>query len=174
MTHLFKTGFTFALLMGLFLPATAQAQITEVKQTVFGMDCAPCAYALQKKLERIGGVEDVKVSLDNGLATIRLQEDNRATLGSIREAVEESGFSPEDAVLSVTGTLHQQGGKLLLRTEGGERFVLQKDGTQAAAFDRLSSTKAGQRVTATGRVGTSDEGKENRWTLAVLSTGERE
>lgn len=153
--HLTQTFLPLLLFAGLLLPAPAKAQIQEVKQTVFGMDCAPCAYGLEKRFKSIDGVASARVSLNEGFAEVRLEPGSRVTLETIRDAVRESGFSPREATLRATGMLQQKGDQWILTLAGGERFLLVPADDQPDVYRRLEEG----RVTVTGRV-TKDDTKD--------------
>lgn len=123
-------NYILPLILGLFLllPLRSQAQLLEVKQTVFGMDCAPCAYGLEKRIQKMDGVESASVSLNDGLLTANLKKDNKLSLSGIRRAVEESGFKAKEANITVKGTVRKnESGNYVLETETGERFVLKAE-----------------------------------------------
>lgn len=174
-----KTYLSTALL-GLFLvaaftlPQNAQAQILEVKQTVFGMDCAPCAHGLQKRLGQIDGVTDVKVSLDDGFAELKFAPSNEVKLETIRNAVEESGFAAKDATVRVSGTLQQDNGQVVLVSTTGDRFLLEQSAEGAADYGRLKSAAAGEQVTVSGIIPEVEKSAQSRWVLQVLDAGRLE
>ena len=56
------------------------AQLVKVDQEVFGMDCAPCAYGLERGLKKMDGLERVKVSLNDGKAYLTLAPNNELTI----------------------------------------------------------------------------------------------
>lgn len=120
-------------------PERAEAQLLEVRQTVFGMDCAPCAYGLEKRLKKIDGVTSARVSLNDGLATAALDGEAPTRLATIREAIRESGFAAQEAVVTARGTLRQAGGVWVLVLPGGERFVVDA-GTTALTAGRRTLT----------------------------------
>lgn len=161
-----KTYMT-SIAMGLFLlavllPSTsAHAQLHEVKQTVYGMDCAPCAYAQENRLKAMDGVEAVSVSLNDGMAAIKFQPNNEITLEQIREAVRKSGFSAEEAAVTLQGRLGKENGRWILTTPVGERYRLKDVGDIPPADTEMSAT-----VTGTVPKGeASDEG----WVLQVTA-----
>lgn len=47
------------IVMAVFGTFSSNAQITKVDQEVFGMDCAPCAYGLERGLKKMDGIEKV-------------------------------------------------------------------------------------------------------------------
>lgn len=166
MKILLSTLVAVVLLASAAAPEPAQAQLLEVHQTVFGMDCAPCAHALEKRLGGIDGVTEVKVSLNEGLAELTLQAENVVTLSTIREAVEASGFAAKDASIRLSGTARRDDGGLLLISEAGERFVLQPSDDASASFERLKDA-VGKSVVIMGRVPEGAEASGGGWRMEV-------
>lgn len=160
-TYMTSTVVGLLLVVASLLPRAAQAQLQEVKQTVFGMDCAPCAYAQENRLKAMEGVDEASVSLNEGLATVKFQPENEITLEQIREAVRESGFSPEEATLTLQGRLEEHDGQWVLVTSAGERYRLEEVG-------EITSIDTGVQATVTGTV---PEGKapEKGWSLQVTA-----
>lgn len=146
-----------AMLASILAPDTGNAQLRTVDQTVFGMDCAPCAYALEKRIKRMDGVRAVRVSLDNGLARIEFEPEHPTTLKALRAAVAESGFSAQDAEVRVRGTLQKDSDRWTLTAED-ERFVLR---------DPPAGAESGSVVTLAGRVPKDKIPDIEVWTLDV-------
>ena len=89
---------TSAALVALLLGAgVAVAELAEVKQTVYGMDCAPCAYSVQKNLEALRGVESAKVSLNDGMVDVKLKPGSGVTVAKIQQVIKNAGFTPKEA-----------------------------------------------------------------------------
>lgn len=117
--------------------------IRHVHQSIFGMDCAPCAYGVEKALRALPGVEEVTVSLNEGYAEAELMPDSLTTLAQIREAIRNNGFTPKQAVLRIEGryvssptpTLHV----------GGQAYPLHFDG-------RVGKLTDNERIAVTGNV----------------------
>lgn len=150
------------------LPRHAEAQIQEAKQTVFGMDCAPCAHALQKRLGQLEGVTGVTVNLDEGLATLQFDPANRVKLETIRRAVEASGFSARDATVRVEGTLRQENGDVFLTATTGERYLLRPSEKAASTYARLKEAADGEQVVVTGVIPEGKPSTQDQWELEVL------
>lgn len=167
-TYLSTAFFGLFLLAAFLLPQNAQAQIQEIRQTVFGMDCAPCAHGLQKRLGQIEGVTDVKVSLNEGFAKLELEPGNQVKLETIRHAIEESGFAAQDATIRVSGTLKKEKGQVVLVSKTGDRYVLEQSAKGAAEYRRLESAAAGKEVMVTGVIPEVKESAQDRWVLQVL------
>lgn len=166
-TFLSTTVFGLFLVGAFLLPRTSQAQIHEVRQTVFGMDCAPCAHGLQKRLQQIEGVTDVTVSLNKGFAELKFEKGGNAKLETIRKAVKDSGFSARDATIRVSGVLKKENGRVVLVSTTGERYVLERSSKGAAEYSRLERSAAGKQVTVTGVIPEVQKGQK-RWILQVL------
>lgn len=84
---------------------TAHAEYEEIKLTVFGMDCAPCAHAIHVSMKGIQGVDTVDVDLNTGLVSIKLAPGNSAVMRQFNQAVEKNGFTHKDAVVTARGTV---------------------------------------------------------------------
>lgn len=148
-------NFILTLVTGLILlPAASQAQLLEIKQTVFGMDCAPCAYGLENRIQKLDGVQSASVSLNEGMLTATLHKDNNLKLKTIRKAVEESGFKAKEAEVSAAGTLDRnEQGRYVLETGSGQRILLETE--NESLLRKFSGTR--QTVVVSGRVESSDD-----------------
>lgn len=148
------------------MPIEAQAQLQTVEQTVFGMDCAPCAHAMEQSLGSMKGVDSVSVSLNDGVASIHLAGTNTVAYREIRKTVSNGGFAAKEAILTVRGTVRQKGKRWILKTPAGERFVLESADDAGSAENPLEDLKPNQKVTVTGRVTASDS-EQGRWPMKV-------
>ena len=161
-------NYILSLIIGLFLvlPLGAQAQLLEVKQTVFGMDCAPCAYGLEKRIQKMDGVESASVSLNDGLLTANLKKDNKLTLSGIRQAVEESGFKAKEADITVEGTVAEDdSGAFVLKSRTGERFVLKAE--DKSTLDNIP--RAEGTIVISGKAETSEKTGTKLWVQNIKS-----
>ena len=118
-----KASALAALLLGL-CPAAEADGLVKVEQTIFGMDCAPCAYGMEKGLGKLAGVSKVDVSLEQGVAVIDFAPNSPTTLADIHDVVLKGGLTPEKIVLSVQGVVTQRGDKLVLTDGSKEEYVL--------------------------------------------------
>ena len=107
--------------------------LLEVDQTIFGMDCAPCAYGVQKGLERLPGVLHAAVSLNDGNAVVQLVPDNTVTLAEIQKVIRRNGFTPRQARLQVSGEVTDEGGQFRLLVNGKPDYDLVFPGTKLPA-----------------------------------------
>ncbi len=93
----------------------SMAQLIKVNQEVFGMDCAPCAYGLERGLKKMAGLEKVRVSLNDGKAYLNLASGNSLTLQKIQEEVKRNGFSARNAEVELKGELTKKGNGWLIK-----------------------------------------------------------
>ncbi len=124
-------------------PAIAAAEITEIHQRVFGMDCLPCSKAVHAVVERIPGVESVEVSMRLAGADIRLAPDNHVTIAQLRAAIRKASYDPRDAQIRAIGRLEGEKGALILQFSTESALPL-----QAGPFGCV----AGERVVVTGSI----------------------
>ncbi len=87
----------------------ASAQLLKVEQVVYGMDCAPCAYGMERSFNKMKGLENVRVSLNEGKAYLTLSETHQVTLQAIQQKVKEGGFTAKQATIVLEGELEKQG-----------------------------------------------------------------
>ncbi len=69
-------------------------------------------------IKKIQGIESVNVSLNRGLASIRLKPGNTVALKQVRKAIEDNAFTPKDAQVVAVGELVPQDGKLQFKVAG--------------------------------------------------------
>src|SRR5690625_8011543 len=61
------------LLIGVFVfipDERSNAQILELDQKIFGMDCAPCAKGVENGMKRLNGVQNAELDLNSGEARL--------------------------------------------------------------------------------------------------------
>ena len=72
---------------------------------ITGMTCGGCTYNVTKALKDVGGVDDVKVSLTDGLATVQYDE-YLTTVEHLKSAIKQAGYG-----VDVSNTPQQSLGK---------------------------------------------------------------
>jgi copper chaperone CopZ len=82
--------FTFCLLPF----ASAFAEEKSYRINVEGMHCKTCVYRVTKSLKKLPQVKDVAVDLDNGTATVKLNDGEDVTPEALEEAIKDSGYKP--------------------------------------------------------------------------------
>jgi copper chaperone CopZ len=109
-----------------------------------------CAHVVYVALKKVSGVESVDVSLNKGLATVKLKPENTATVPQFWQVIHENGYTPKATTVSVRGDLSSAQGHIQLKVAGTKNVLdLVADPAHAAAFSELSK-KLGQTVTVQG------------------------
>ncbi|MEX0958913.1 MAG: heavy metal-associated domain-containing protein [Burkholderiales bacterium] len=134
-------------------PANADG-LLEVEQTVFGMDCAPCAYGVEKSLLGLPGVEKVNVSLNLGKVSLTLAPQNPVTIQQIRRRIRNNGFTPREAHVRALGKLVHRDNQVELVLGPGSVLRL-IPGTQADLdWDEIRRLEPGNIVEIAGQIAT--------------------
>ncbi|MEO8025012.1 MAG: heavy metal-associated domain-containing protein [Bryobacteraceae bacterium] len=68
-----------------------------------------CAFAVRGALKKFPGVESVDVSLNKGLATVKLKPGNSVRPQEFWETVRKNGFTPKETKVVVRGEFAQSG-----------------------------------------------------------------
>jgi copper chaperone CopZ len=138
--------------------SNAAAGLIEVDQTIFGMDCAPCAYGMEKGLKKLEGVKQVTVSLNKGNAVIQFAADNKIALADVRRVVSAGGFTPKEATAKISGTLQREDEGLRLHV-GDTHYVLKPSEKAKDAWQQLKKVQAGAPVTIVGQTPADEDGE---------------
>lgn len=103
-------------------------------------------------IKKIEGVDDVKVSLNQGLAEVTFKPKNHATLEQVREVVRRNGFTPRGADVKVAGRLVQHEGKPALAvTESDAVYLLAEDPEAKGKLSEFVRIAKDQTVVVSGR-----------------------
>ncbi len=150
-------------LLTIFSLSGAMAQLIKVDQEVFGMDCAPCAYGLERGLKRMGGLESVKVSLNDGKAYLTLATGNKLTLQKIQKEVKNNGFSARNAEITLRGELHKEGDEWKVKVNE-ETFIVSDD-TPSDILTKLNPGK----IRIKGWVKDEEDGQlSGKWDIMII------
>lgn len=73
-----------------------------VTVSVHGLSCPFCAYGLEKKLNKLKDISDLKIGVEQGLVnfTLPVQNDTTAIKTTIRTIVKDAGFTPQNITLA--------------------------------------------------------------------------
>lgn len=72
--------------------AEAEEQPRQIEVEILGMSCPFCAYGAEQKLKKMDGVEELKVDLETGLATLTMEEGADVANEKLREVIDDAGF----------------------------------------------------------------------------------
>ncbi|WP_373056672.1 heavy-metal-associated domain-containing protein [Zunongwangia sp. H14] len=141
---------------------SSSAQIEKVDQEVFGMDCAPCAYGLERGLKKMDGVKNVQVSLNEGKAHLELSENNHLSLDQIQDEVRKNGFSAKKAEVLLKGRLEKvnDGWKVILNNE---EFLV-SNVTSSSVLSRMQPRAVSFHGTVEDK---EDDQLNGRWEIVV-------
>ncbi len=99
-------------------------------------------------VDKIEGVESVRVSLEEGLAEIVLEPDNTVDPELFSKIVRDNGFTPGVAELVVAGTLVRPEGRHLVEVDGPNLVYEIVEGEESVP----AGSAPGGEVTVRGRV----------------------
>lgn len=106
-------------------------------------------------VQKIEGVEDVTVSLNEGVAIVRFARANRVSATQVRQTIREKGFTPRDAHVRALGTIELRGDTLVLVIPGaGPAFTLRA----SAAMQAQLHEAIGRVIQLEGRIPEDDNG----------------
>jgi copper chaperone CopZ len=109
-----------------------------------------CAHVVDVALRKVPGVESVEVSLNKGLATVKLKPGNTVAVQQFWQLLHQKGYTPKTTVVSVRGELANVEGRLQLKVLGTKDILaLAADPQNAAAYGEALK-KLGQSVTVQG------------------------
>ena len=120
-----------------------------------------CAHVVNVALKKVAGVESVEVSLNKGLATVKLKPGNTVSVPQLWQLIHEKGYTPKATTVSVRGDLANVQGRLQLKVSGtNETLALVADPKNASRLRRGFQKKLGQTVIIQGRDG-AGQGSES-------------
>jgi hypothetical protein len=107
-------------------------------------------------LKSVSGVDSIEVSLEKGLAVVKMKPGNTATLKQLNEAITKNGFTMKDSTATVAGTVLVTDGNAILKVSGSND-LLQLVSPSASAPNAVSM--AGKAVLVEGTVPEAGKGK---------------
>jgi copper chaperone CopZ len=109
-----------------------------------------CAHVVNVALKKVAGVASVDVSLNKGLATVKLKPGNTVSVPQLWQLIHEKGYTPRATTVSVRGDLTNVSGKLQLKISGtNEVLALSEDPSNSAAYSEAGK-KVGREVVVHG------------------------
>jgi copper chaperone CopZ len=102
-----------------------------------------CAHAVRVSLKSLSGVDTVDVSLEKGLATVKMKTGNAVTFRQLQDAITKNGFTMKPSNVSVVGKIVAMDGHLQLQVSGSNELVnLIPERSQTANFSAMSGKLA--------------------------------
>ena len=116
---------------------------------------------MRVSLKSVSGVDSVDVSLEKGLAVVKMKPGNTATLKQLNEAITKNGFTMKDSTATVAGIVVTTDGKTTLRVTGSndlrQNALLQMVSQSPSATD--AALLVGKTVVVEGTIPESGKGK---------------
>jgi hypothetical protein len=107
-------------------------------------------------LKSVSGVDAVQVSLDKGLASVKMKPGNAATFRQLQEAITKNGFTMKPSNVSVAGKVVMTNGQPQLQVPGSNDVVrLIPDTPETVNVNAL----AGKPVLVEGTLNEAEKGK---------------
>jgi copper chaperone CopZ len=107
-------------------------------------------------LKSVSGVDVVDVSLEKGLASVKMKPGNAATFKQLQEAITKNGFTMKPSNLSVAGKIVAANGHPQLEVSGSNDLInLIPDTSPTTNFDSI----AGRTVLVEGTLAEAPKGK---------------
>ncbi len=78
---------------------------------------------MRVSLKSVSGVDSVNVSLEKGLAVVKMKPGNVATLRQLNEAIAKNGFTMKDSTATVVGAVNLTDGRATLRVSGSNDLL---------------------------------------------------
>jgi hypothetical protein len=76
-------------------------------------------------MQKVKGIDKVRVSLNDGLTILDLTPENTVKLSELRQVIKNNGFVSNEAQLTVRGRVSSANGQPMFNVAGsGEQFVL--------------------------------------------------
>src|SRR5689334_15813358 len=115
-----------------------------------------CAHIVDVALKKVPGVESVDVSLNKGLATVKLKPGNTVAVPQFWQLLHEKGYTPKTTAVFVRGEIGGGTGRLQLEVSGTKDILsLVPDPKNAAAYgeavNKLGQTAILQGVMIPGK-----------------------
>jgi hypothetical protein len=74
-------------------------------------------------LKAVSGVDSVDVSLEKGLAAVKMKPGNNVTFKQLNDAIAKNGFTMKDSTATVAGTVADVNGKPTLHLSGSNELL---------------------------------------------------
>ena len=111
---------------------------------------------MRVSLKSVSGVDSVDVSLEKGLAVVKMKPGNTASLKQLHQAIAKNGFTMKDSTTTIAGTIVATDGKPTLRVSGSNDLLqLVSQSTSAPNADSM----VGKTVAVEGTIPEAGKGK---------------
>jgi len=109
-----------------------------------------CAHVVDVALKKVPGVESVEVSLNKGLATVKLKPGNTVSVPQFWQLLHEKGYTPKATAVSVRGELTEAQGHVQLNVTGTKEMLMLAPGPKNPGAYSEALKKLGRSVVVQG------------------------
>ena len=111
---------------------------------------------MRVSLKAVNGVDSVDVSLEKGLAVVKMKPGNTVTFKQLNDAISKNGFTMKDSNAAIAGIITRANGKTVLQVSGSkEELELVPD----ASATPIASSAIGNLVSVVGTIPEPAKGK---------------
>jgi len=107
-------------------------------------------------LKSVSGVDSVDVSLEKGLAAVKMKPGNTAILNQLQNAIAKNGFAMKESAAIIAGTIVVANGKTQLQVSGSNELLTLIPQSQASGD---AASLNGKSVLAEGTIPEAAKGK---------------
>ena len=111
---------------------------------------------MRVSLKSVAGVESVEVSLEKGLAAVKMKPGNTATLKQLQGAITKNGFTMKESKATVAGTILVANGTMQIKISGSNDVLRLVPESQSVT---RASTMQGKSVVVSGTIPEALKGK---------------
>jgi copper chaperone CopZ len=123
-----------------------------------------CAHVVNVALKKVAGVESVDVSLNKGLASVKLKPGNMVSVPQLWNLIHEKGYTPKATTVFVRGELAEVHGQPQLRVSGTNQLLALAADPKNTASQNTLHQKLGQSVILQGVM---IPGKDFQWPVPL-------
>jgi copper chaperone CopZ len=102
-------------------------------------------------IKKVNGVDSVKVSLNEGVADIKLKDGNKVTIEQIRSIIRKNGFTPKESQARIAGRVVERNGKPALEVTRLDQVYLLADAPDAKGKVEQLNGRMGKQVVLSGQ-----------------------
>lgn len=97
---------------------------------------------MRVSLKAVAGVDAVEVSLEKGLAVVKMKPGNTVTLKQLQEAITKNGFTMKESIATIAGQILAAAGKPQIKISGSNDVLTLIPESQTAPDATALSGKA--------------------------------
>ena len=105
----------------------AQGEYLKIDMSFGGMECASCSTFIQGKFGKNPGIESVNIDNKKHVVQMVLKPGNTVRISQVRDFVQQSGFTPKEAKVTVMGVASVEKGYTNFAITGLNQIIRLRD-----------------------------------------------